>query len=166
MMRSIDFSELKHGVEVLREAIKLQHTASITHCLDLLISDTAHAKGTAATELHFVLHSVAMFPQDAKQADVRRISDAIDQMAADYASAHEISVEKAKRLARLSGRKGGKRRKGVSADRHEAWIQAAQKMRARNKHRSAEDMGRAIAGMQDDEVKGDTVARVLRKAGF
>lgn len=68
--------------------------------------------------------------------------------------------------AQNTGSKGGKRRKGIADNRRADWVEAAEGMRERNKHRTAADMARTIASEPDETAKPDTIARHLKKQGF
>jgi hypothetical protein len=94
------------------------------------------------------------------------VSRALDQWAIGAASYQQRAVFEASIKNTTAGRKGGENRIGIADRDHKRWIDEATRMRTRNKARSVEDMARAIAAEPDETRKPDTIARVLRKAGF
>lgn len=89
--------------------------------------------------------------------------DMLNRWAVDAATKQEQANFEAHIGSVVKGEKGGKAPRLQKQIEREAWVQAMDKMLARNPHRSPADMARAIANLPDVDAQPDTIARHLRK---
>ena len=170
MPSAIDFGELLHGVDAIEEwlagaeaneAFRDQAHDGIKHCLNLMMEDIQHTRGTAAQELMHLLYGLAIDPAQFYPSHLPQMRAAIQALAVDHATCHEMDREDRRLQAKAASVEGNIEKQRAAQERHEDWQKRAERMWKLNPHKEKKEIARRIA--DEDDCSWQYVAKKIKK---